>query len=79
MIYLAWFLILLTVIFAILSVHLKDLLAAVILMGASSLIVSILFLFLQAPDVAMSEASIGAALTMAIYILVVKKTERSEK
>ncbi|MGC9125292.1 MAG: hydrogenase subunit MbhD domain-containing protein, partial [Caldisericaceae bacterium] len=63
MIYLAWFLILLTVIFAILSVHLKDLLAAVILMGASSLIVSILFLFLQAPDVAMSEASIGAALT----------------
>jgi uncharacterized MnhB-related membrane protein len=79
MIYFAWFLILLTVIFAVLSVHLKDLLAAVILMGASSLIVSVLFLFLQAPDVAMSEASIGAALTMAIYIIVVKKTEASEK
>jgi uncharacterized MnhB-related membrane protein len=79
MIYLAWFLILLTVIFAVLSVHLKDLLAAVVLMGASSLIVSVLFLFLQAPDVAMSEASIGAALTMAIYIIVVKKTERSEE
>jgi len=29
--------------------------------------------------VAMSEASIGAALTMAIYIIVVKKTERSEE
>lgn len=79
MIYFVWFLILLTIIFAILSVHLKDLLAAVVLMGGSSLIVSVLFLFLQAPDVAMSEASIGAALTMAIYIIVVKKTERSEK
>ncbi len=79
MMYVAWFLILLTIVFAVLSVHLKDLLAAVILMGASSLIVSVLFLFLQAPDVAMSEASIGAALTMAIYIIVVKKTEASEK
>ncbi len=79
MIYFIWFLILLTVVFALLSVHLKDLLAAVILMGASSLVVSMLFLLLQAPDVAMSEASIGAALTMAIYIIVVKKTERREK
>lgn len=79
MIYVAWFLILLTIVFAGLSVHLRDLLAAVILMGASSLIVSVLFLFLQAPDVAMSEASIGAALTMAIYIIVVKKTEASER
>jgi multicomponent Na+:H+ antiporter subunit B len=79
MIFFSWFLILLTVIFAVLSVHLKDLLAAVILMGASSLVVSVLFLFLQAPDVAMSEVSIGAALTMAIYITVVKKTERREK
>jgi len=79
MIYFVWFLILLTVVFAVLSVHIKDLLAAVVLMGASSLIVSVLFLFLQAPDVAMSEASIGAALTMAIYIIVVKKTERSEE
>lgn len=74
----AWFLIVLTLVLAVLSVHLKVLLAAVILMGASSLIVSALFLFLQAPDVAMSEASIGAALTMAIYIIVVKKTEASE-
>ncbi|MGB9666443.1 MAG: hydrogenase subunit MbhD domain-containing protein [Candidatus Cryosericum sp.] len=79
MTYFAWFLIVLTLVLAVLSVHLKDLLAAVILMGASSLIVSVLFLFLQAPDVAMSEASIGAALTMAIYIIVVKKTEASEK
>lgn len=79
MTYFAWFLIVLTLVLAVLSVHLKDLLAAVILMGASSLIVSVLFLFLQAPDVAMSEASIGAALTMAVYIIVVKKTEASEK
>jgi uncharacterized MnhB-related membrane protein len=48
-------------------------------MGGGSLLVSLVFLLLQAPDVAMSEAAIGAALTMAIYIIAVKKTEREDK
>ena len=78
-IYASWVLIILMIILALLSIQFKDLLAAVVTMGAVSLIISLLFLFLQAPDVAMAEASIGAALTMAIYIIVVRKTERREK
>ena len=77
--YASWVLIILMIILAVLSVQFKDLIAAVVAMGAVSLIISLLFLFLQAPDVAMAEASIGAALTMAIYIIVVRKTERREK
>ncbi len=79
MIIVSWILIILMIVLAILSVQFKDLLAAVVAMGAVSLIISLLFLLLQAPDVAMAEASIGAALTMVIYIVVVRKTERREK
>ncbi len=79
MIYISWILIILMLILAVVSIQLKNLIAAVVAMGATSLIISLLFLLLQAPDVAMAEASIGAALTMIIYIIGVRETERSEK
>ncbi|MCD6579250.1 DUF4040 domain-containing protein [bacterium] len=56
----------------------KDLLFAVIAAGMASFITAILFVFLQAPDVAMAEASIGAALVTALFVLALKKTKRSE-
>lgn len=79
MIYFEWFLLLSIIIISLASIKAKDLLVAVILMGVSSLLVSFIFLILHAPDVALSQASIGAALTMAIYVIVVKKTERREE
>ncbi len=79
MILVSWVLIILMIALAILSIELKNLIAAVVAVGAVSLVISLLFLLIQAPDVAMAEASIGAALTMAIYIIGVRKTERSEK
>lgn len=57
----------------------KDLLNAVIAAGFVSFIAAILFYFLQAPDVAMAEASIGAALTIVIFIIAIKKTRRHEE
>jgi energy-converting hydrogenase B subunit D len=57
----------------------RDLISAVIAAALVSLIASILFYFLQAPDVAMAEAAIGAALTAAIFIIAIKRTERYEK
>jgi energy-converting hydrogenase B subunit D len=56
----------------------KDLLNAVIAAGFVSFIAAILFFLLQAPDVAMAEASIGAALTLAIFVIAIKKTKRHE-
>jgi len=44
-----------------------------------SLIAAILFYFLQAPDVAMAEAAIGAALTAAIFIIAISRTKRHEQ
>ena len=56
----------------------KDLMNAVIACAAVSLIASLLFYLLDAPDVAMAEAAIGAGLTTAIFVLAVRKTERYE-
>jgi uncharacterized MnhB-related membrane protein len=57
----------------------KDLVNAVIACAAVSLIASILFYMLDAPDVAMAEAAIGAGLTTAIFVLAIRKTERYER
>jgi len=57
----------------------RDLISAVIAAALVSLIASILFYFLQAPDVAMAEAAIGAALTAAIFIIAISRTKRYEE
>jgi len=66
------------IISAILAVEWRDLLAAAVGMAAVSLFASILFFILQAPDVAMTEAAIGAALSGAIFIFAIKRTQRFE-
>lgn len=63
---------------AIFAVEWRDLLAAVVGMAAVSLFASVLFFFLQAPDVAMTEAAIGAAMSAAVFIFAIKRTERFE-
>ncbi|HDK25545.1 MAG TPA: DUF4040 domain-containing protein [Candidatus Atribacteria bacterium] len=72
-------LIFIMIILAIAASMFKDLVNAVVVSAAVSLIASILFYFLQAPDVAMAEAAIGAGLTTAIFIIAIRKTERYEK
>ena len=66
------------IISAVFAVEWRDLLAAAVGMAAVSLFASILFLILQAPDVAMTEAAIGAALSGAIFIFAIKRTQRFE-
>ena len=67
------------IIAALYAVVAKDLLIAVISMSVMSLLVSLEFYLLQAPDVAIAEASIGAGLTAAIFILAIKSTKRMEE
>lgn len=57
----------------------RDLLSAVIASCLVSLLASILFFFLQAPDVAMAEASIGAALVTAVFVIAIRRTSRYEE
>ncbi|MBC8526567.1 MAG: DUF4040 domain-containing protein [Candidatus Cloacimonetes bacterium] len=72
-------LIILMLISAIAALIFKDLISAVIAACMVSLIASILFYFLHAPDVAMAEASIGAALVTVIFIIAIRRTKRHEE
>jgi uncharacterized MnhB-related membrane protein len=56
----------------------RDLLAAAIGLGVFSLLLALEFYILQAPDVAIAEAGIGAALTTAIFIIAIRGTQRTE-
>ena len=58
---------------AILACHLKKLLSAVIALSVTGLFAAGAFLVLHAPDVAISEAAVGAALSPLIFIFALKK------
>ncbi len=80
MIYLILFAVLLLIMLAaaIYAIFQKDLLYAVIATGMISLVLSVIFYMLQAPDVALTEAAIGVALTTIIFIITIRNTVRHE-
>lgn len=55
------------------ALHNEKLSVAIIATGLVSLVASILFLLLAAPDVAMTEAAIGSGLTTIIFFYVLNK------
>lgn len=63
---------------AIYAVFTKKTLSAVIASGIISLSASIIFLIYGAPDVAMTEATIGAGLTTVVFLYALKQTRGGE-
>ena len=61
------------------AVTVKDLLASVILLGAFSLFMCLLWVEMGAVDVAFTEASVGAGITTVFFVVTVFKTERATK
>ena len=78
LVFIIGFLLLVLIAAALYAVHQKDLLYAVIATGLISLALTGLFLVLQAPDVALTEAAIGVALTTIIFIITIRNTVRFE-
>ena len=67
------------VVASIFAVILRDLIAATIAVAAMSLLLSLEFYILQAPDVAIAQAGVGACLTTAIFIIAIRATKREEE
>ena len=61
-----------------LAVKSNDLLKAVVFLAAMSMLLSAQFYLLQAPDVAIAEAAVGAGLSTAIFVIAIRKTKRWE-
>lgn len=68
----------LIVVCAVFVAKFKDLIYAALALAALSLLLALEFYVLQAPDVAIAEAGIGAAITVAIIVLAIKSTKRME-
>lgn len=64
---------------AVTALYLKNLGAAVIAAGAVSLLASVAFLLLAAPDVAMTEAAIGSALTTVVFLFALTRMRGKKK
>jgi energy-converting hydrogenase B subunit D len=50
------------------ALYMKNMVSAIITVGSVSLLASLIYLILGAPDVAMTEAAIGAALTAVVFL-----------
>lgn len=72
-------LLLFVVICAIAAVSVKDLLSAVIILGAYSFFMCLLWAEMGAVDVAFTEASVGAGIGTVLFIAAVFKTRRRSK
>ncbi len=63
---------------AFIAIHHKSLQVAVIASGIISLFASVIYIFLAAPDVAITEASIGSALTVGIFFYILNKIRHED-
>ena len=57
----------------------RDLLKAVIYLAGSSLCLTLIFLILRAPDIAITQAAIEVILVTVIFVVAIEKTRRFEE
>jgi len=57
----------------------RDLLHGIIALSAFSLLSAILFYILYAPDVAITEAAVGAGVSTVVFVWAIRSTERKDK
>lgn len=67
------------VVSAIMAVRFEKLLPSIIALGVTGSFAAFEFLMLQAPDVAIAEASVGAVLTPVIFIVALKRVKEGKK
>ncbi len=56
----------------------RDLLSAIVIFAAYSLMMAVIWQQLEAPDIAITEAAIGAGVTTLLLIATISKTRREE-
>lgn len=67
------------VVSAFLTVRFENLLSSIIALGVTGALVALEFLILQAPDVALAEAAVGAVLSTVIFVVALRRVEPQRK
>ena len=57
----------------------KDLLHGAIALSVTSVLSALLFFLLRAPDVAITEAAVGAGVSTIIFVWVIRETDRKDR
>jgi len=73
-----YFLLILVFVLSLIAIELRDLLYAVIVLGGASITLAVIFYMLQAPDIAITQAAVGAGVSTVLYVLTVSRTKREE-
>jgi uncharacterized MnhB-related membrane protein len=60
------------------AIELKDLLYSIIILGGASVILAVVFYMLRAPDIAITEAVVGAGVATVLYVVAISRTRREE-
>jgi len=68
----------LLIILALYTLLSRDLLHGTIALSAVSLLSAILFYYLYAPDVAITEAAVGAGVSTVVFVWAIRATERRD-
>jgi uncharacterized MnhB-related membrane protein len=64
---------------AVFIINTSDLLNGIIALSGVSLLSALLFYLLHAPDVAITEAAVGAGVSTVVFIGVIRYTERKDR
>ena len=64
---------------AVIAVRAEKLLDSVIALGATGSFIALEFLLLQAPDVAIAEASVGAVLSTVLFVIALRKVNADKE
>ncbi len=62
----------------VIAIELKDLLYSVIVLGGASITLAVIFYMLQAPDIAITQAAVGAGVSTVLFVIAVSRTRRQE-
>lgn len=73
-----FFLLSFLIVCAVAVARIRDLLSAVVIFAAYSLVMAIIWQMLGAPDIAITEAALGAGVTTFLFIATISKTQRQE-
>lgn len=72
------FLLIFLFILCVIAIELKDLLYTVIVLAGASITLAVIFYMLQAPDIAITQAAVGAGITTVLFIITISRTRRRE-
>jgi uncharacterized MnhB-related membrane protein len=64
---------------AVITLQLRNMLASVIVLGVFSLLSSLVFFLMHAPDVALTEAAVGTGVGTLVMIWIVHHTDKKDR